>query len=120
MSARQIFPVDATAFQIAALLEQYESDIEALVSPWLEAERYARVRRQVAQLRLLCASQPHFTVPWLQLLVAHTELMHIRWRCDGGPHDPLAISRCTRAVRAAADELRARCLLPFRRAMQTR
>lgn len=83
MSARQSPSVDATAFRLAALLEQYEEDIEDLTSPWLDCAAYARVTRCMGEMRPLCAGLPLLSVASLQLLITHFELLHCLWNAAG-------------------------------------
>ena len=115
MAARE-FHAEATAFQIVALLERYEADVEPLVSADIDLDLYARVSGHIDQMRLLCASLPVISVAWVHLLISHTELMHSLWRSPGGETESPAIDRCRSDLFAAARDLRAKCMYQFSRA----
>jgi hypothetical protein len=113
MSARELPSTDATAFRLAAMLEQYEQDVEELTSTWLDTVLYARISADLREMRLLCAGCPALSVPWVHLLIAHAELMHCMWaaRPDGG-EQPTA-ERCKAAHLLATRALRQQCLRHF-------
>ena len=69
MSARQLPAPDATAFRLAALLEQYEQDVEELAATWRDAGLYERVSREIDEMRLLCAGLPMLSAPWVHVLI---------------------------------------------------
>lgn len=79
MSARELPAVDAMAFRLAVLLEQYEQDVEELTSTWFDPALYARVSRELGEMRLLCAQLPLLSVQSIDLLISHAELVHCLW-----------------------------------------
>lgn len=82
MTASHAPILDAIAFQLAAALERYEQDVGALAESWLDMELYRQVSEQVDQIRLYSASLPQLSVPWVELLIAHAELIHQMWRAQ--------------------------------------
>jgi hypothetical protein len=84
MSAPHEGSVDAIALQIAAELETYDSDATAMVDAWPDLERYRAVSDQIEGVRMLCSSLPQVGVQWVELLIAHAELVHVLWRLQYG------------------------------------
>lgn len=82
MTASHAPLLDAIAFQLAAALERYEQDVGALTRSWLDMDLYREVSEQVDQIRLYSASLPQLSVPWVELLIAHAELIHQMWRAQ--------------------------------------
>lgn len=119
MSAREFPAIDATAFQLAALLEQYEQDVEQLTSTWLDAALYERVCRELGDMRLLCAGLPLLSVPWVNLLISHAELMHCLWRGAPGGGASSPAERCKERHLVAIHTLREKCLGHFSRTEHT-
>jgi hypothetical protein len=80
MSASQAPSIDAAAFQLAAALDQYERDVAHLLASWLDVDRYHAVTGHVDRIRSFASVLPQVSVPWVELLIAHSELMHSLWR----------------------------------------
>ena len=80
MSASQAPALDAIAFQLAAALEQYDQDVTAMVDTWLDMDLYHQVSAQVERIRMYSAALPALSVHWVELLIAHAELVHSLWR----------------------------------------
>lgn len=80
MSASEAPARDAIAFQLAAALEQYEQHVAAMVRTWPDMDLYRDVSGQVEQIRTYCAVLPQLGGPWVELLIAHAELVHSLWR----------------------------------------
>ena len=80
MSAFSTSPQDAVTFQLAASLETYGMDMDRLVDTWLDMELYCQVSEEVEEIRLLSASATTLSVPWVELLISHAELIHCLWR----------------------------------------
>lgn len=114
MSAPQFRALDAVAFQLAALLEKYEEDVEELASRWPDTTLYTRVSREIDEMRLLCASLPLLSVPWVHLLISHAELMHCLWKCTAGGKSRAA-EDCKANHYIAIRALREKCLYHFSR-----
>jgi hypothetical protein len=99
MSASHAPALDAIAFQLAALLEKYDQTVAAMIDTWLDMDLYREVSEQVEQVRAYSAALPQLSVHWVELLIAHAELVHSLWRLrfqEGG------------AQREKLDEVRAR------------
>jgi hypothetical protein len=80
MSASHAPALDAISLQLVATLERYERDSAVMVDTWLDMELYQRVSEQVEQIRMYCALLPQLSVQWVELLIAHAELVHSLWR----------------------------------------
>lgn len=84
MSAPRPVASDAIASELVAALEQYERDTGAMLQNWPDIERYRAVSDQVECIRMYSASLPEVRVQWVELLVAHAELIHFLWRMQYG------------------------------------
>jgi len=112
MTAFSSHPFDAVAFQLLAALEKYEADVERMVDTWLDMDLYRDVSEQIEQIRMYNASLPQLGVAWVELLIAHAELVHTLWRLRfdeaGGHRARLAEVRERHGAGIAS--LRRRCL----------
>jgi hypothetical protein len=115
MSAREFPAVDATAFRLAALLEQYEQDVEELTATWWNAEVYERVNQGLSEMRLLCAGLPQMSVAWVHVLISHAELVNCLWRSATKPQDCRSPEDCKAEHLLAVGALRQKCLRHFSR-----
>ena len=84
MSASAAPEFDAIAFQLAAALEQYDLDTERMIEAWPDLDRYREVSAQVDRIRMYSSSLPEARVQWVELLIAHAELVHRLWRGQYG------------------------------------
>jgi hypothetical protein len=84
MSAFQSQALDAVAFQLVAALEQYDQDTARMVSAWPELEMYRSVSEQIEKIRLYASTLPTASVQFVELLIAHAELVHFLWRAEYG------------------------------------
>lgn len=119
MSVSQFQALDAIASQLASALEAYEEDVGGMVETWLDMERYQRVSAEIEEIRHFSAAVPQLSVQWVELLIAHAELVHSLWRLRFQEVDTdRERLREVRARHAACVEsLRVRCArLPARRA----
>lgn len=80
MTASSAPALDAIAFQLAARLEDYEGDVDRMVDTWLDMELYQEVSARIEEIRAMTTAVPQLSVPWVELLVAHAELVHSLWR----------------------------------------
>jgi hypothetical protein len=80
MSASEAPALDAIAFQLAAALEKYEGRVNDMVDGWLDMELYREVSGQIEEIRRYSAALPQLSVHWVELLIAHAELVHSLWR----------------------------------------
>jgi hypothetical protein len=84
MSATQGQARDAIAFQLVTALESYDQAATAMVAGWPDLERYHEASAQVETIRMYCAALPDLRVQWVELLIAHSELVHFLWRVQYG------------------------------------
>lgn len=110
MSAHQRTAIDATALRLAALLEQYERDVEELTSTPADTALCVRFRRGVDDIRRLCAACPVLSVPWLHVLISHAELVHCLWPGSSAAADTGVAERCKAHHLVAVRAFRQQCL----------
>ena len=112
MSASPAPALDAIAFQLAAALEDYEQQVTAMVDTWLDMDLYHEVSEHIETIRMLSATLPQLGAPWVELLIAHAELVHSLWRLR--VRDDAADREKLQGVRArhtlAVQSLKAPCL----------
>jgi hypothetical protein len=78
----------ATAFQLAAALEHYESSVDQLVGRGYDPELHAALTREFEQMRMYASSLPEFSVSWVSLLISRFELTHALWKSTRVTGDP--------------------------------
>jgi len=110
MSAREFPAADAIAFRLAALLEQYEQDVEELTATSWDAKVYECVNQGLAEMRLLCAGLPLMSVAWVHVLISHAELVNCLWRRAAKPKDCRSTDDCKAEHLLAVGALRQKCL----------
>lgn len=76
--------LDAIALQLAAALDRYEQQVAVMVDTWLDMDLYREVSQQIEEIRMYCAALPQLGAPWVELLIAHAELVHSLWRVRFG------------------------------------
>lgn len=112
MSAAESHALDAVALQLVSALDRYGQDTAALIAHWPDLERYRGVSDQVETIRMYSSALPPVQVQWVELLIAHAELVHVLWRGqyggEPGAGEQLAAVRDRHADCLAA--LRARCV----------
>jgi hypothetical protein len=113
MSAPQRRAIEAIAFELAAAVKNYEKDTVQLVATWLDMELYQSVSRQVDHMRMLCASLPQLAVPWVNMLISHTELVHCLWKCGERSAPSAELDECHSRHTSAIVMLRERCVWLF-------
>lgn len=87
MSASPAPELDAIALQVLAALETYDADVEAMLGARHDPELYHRVSHGLDRIRMDCASIGELRVHWVELLIAHAELVHRVWRDARTPAD---------------------------------
>jgi hypothetical protein len=122
MSAPTALHLDAIAMQLAQALDQYDRETEAMIASWPDMDRYHAVSAQVEKIRLYSSGLPDASTQWVELLIAHAELVHILWRMHFG--DEAAARAEIGAVRdqhaECIEALRSRCERVIARARQLR
>lgn len=112
MSASHASALDAIAFQLAAALDEYDEDVGRMVDTWLDMELYHRVSAEIEEIRGFSAALPQLSVPWVELLIAHAELVHSLWRLrfqEVGAHRE-RLDEVREHHSACVASLRSRCL----------
>jgi hypothetical protein len=105
----------AIAFQLASALERYDEQSAKLVRTWLDMELYAEVSGLMDEMRLYCASLSRLSVPWVEFLISHSELVFSLWRSGSRPTNSCPeVQACMRKHSAALRDLRQSCVRLFR------
>ena len=117
MSASHLPALDAVALQLVAALEEYEQATAQMLTNWPDLETYRCVSATIEQIRLYCGAIPDVRVQWVELLIAHAELVHSLWRLDHGNRAAAELSLvavrerhadCISATRARCNRVLAR------------
>ena len=120
MSASSAPALDAITIQLVAALGAYERDTIRMLDDWPNLETYREVSAGIEQIRQFSAVLPEARVQWVDLLVAHSELVHFLWGIKYGGE--IARRLDGEAVRAhhldCIAALRARCLRFLARSQQ--
>jgi len=80
MSAFHASERQAIALQLAETLGEYEASLDAMLETWPDLEPYGAVSAKVEEIRLLSGALSSLSAEWIELLIAHAELMHCLWR----------------------------------------
>jgi hypothetical protein len=80
MTVSEFQAFHAIALQMAAALDTYEQDTQAMIAAWPDFDRYRTVSEEVDRLRMYSSGLPATSVQWAELLIAHAELVHYLWR----------------------------------------
>lgn len=90
MSAFHAPALQSIALQLAETLGEYEVALDAMLETWPDLEPYGAVSAKVEEIRLLSGALPSLSAEWIELLIAHAELMHCLWRLQFGSRGPQA------------------------------
>lgn len=70
--------------QLVVSLDAYEADTARMVANWPDLDLYRSVSDQVEQIRMQASALPEARVQWVELLIAHAELVHLLWQAKYG------------------------------------
>jgi phage-related protein len=111
MSAPQSAALTAITFQLAAALDQYDLQFDALLRNWPDMDAYQGVSKGIDELRLYTAALPELSVAYVSLLIAHAEVVHCLWkRSNAQACTEEQFAGARDAHRVAVAGLRRRCL----------
>jgi hypothetical protein len=110
MSASQAPALSAIAFQLAATLDAYEQDVDALVGVPFNPEMYRRVSRHMDEMRMYTAALPPLSVPWVEVMIRHFELTHGLWRMQKEGRGAVNLQQLQAQLREAVQRLSRRCV----------
>jgi hypothetical protein len=117
MSATQAPAISAIAFQISAALENYQMQVDALADPRSQRRQYDLASRGLDQVRMLKGALPQLSVPMVEVVICHVELM--KALCLAGSQrearDLPSLGGLRGKHRAAVAAMRERCLRVFSR-----
>jgi hypothetical protein len=110
MSAPHFPALNAIVFQLAATVERYEQDVDALLDEWPDTRHYDAVRRHMDAIQMFSSSVAIVAVPAVALLIAHSELIFTLWRTHQPQPPPAALDTVRRRLRDRVDTLRKQCV----------
>jgi hypothetical protein len=84
MSASHLPDLDAIGLQLVGLLDAYDSATALMLRDWPDLDTYRDASALVEKIRPYCSSLPEVRVQWVELLIAHAELVHFLWRLQHG------------------------------------
>jgi hypothetical protein len=120
MSALQRNALDAISLQMVEALEHYDEDTARMIEAWPDLELYRMVSDGIEAIRAYSGNVPEVRVQWVELLIAHAELVHFLWRTQygdrGGAREQIGAVRQHHARCIAA--LRSRGIWAASRALQ--
>lgn len=98
----------ATAFQLAAALEHYETSVDQLVARGDDLELHAAMTRQLEPMRLYVGALPDMSVAWVALLITRFELTLALWKAARWAGDARVLA-AHEEHKEAIEALRRRC-----------
>jgi hypothetical protein len=102
--------LNALAVELCMALDRYEQDVEDLVRAWPDAERYRRVTRGMEQVRTASAFMPRMSITFVELLIAHAELVQGLWDSRDAKQPAESVWPAMEQHRGAVFRLREACL----------
>lgn len=118
MPATRPEKMEIHAFRALAALELYEAQLKLALQDGPQPGQRYRLQERLAALRRCCAGCAGLTVPWLDLMISHFELL--QWLDEGmRPHAGADESGLVQAMRRHQGCLR-ELALACRRKMQVR
>ena len=80
MSASRFPSPQAAASHALGALERYQAHLRKLSAHWMEMELYRRVGDELDEIRQGCREVPELSQAWVELLIAHAELVQNLWQ----------------------------------------
>lgn len=65
--------------QLTRVLDEYEWDVDTMIRCWGEMDTYLPVSEKIETLRRLSSALREVQGPWVELLIAHGELVFALW-----------------------------------------
>lgn len=98
------------AFQLAALVERYDTHVDHLVHQWLDMDCYREVSAEIDEIQLYSSSLPQVAVQAVALLIAHSALIFSLWRNRSSATQSPELQACLRRHRESVEQLHRSCL----------
>jgi hypothetical protein len=112
MPDRRFPSTQAAASHTLAALERYQAQVRRLAGDWMDMELYGVVGRHVEDVRQGCLHIQPLSRPWVELLIAHAELVQALWQSSrpGSGVDAAARQRQLSKVMDAVQGLQHACM----------
>lgn len=115
MSATQAGAVTALAFQFLDSLEAYAREAEQLTCERVDPEAYHRMRLHLDAMRPRVQDVPGLSASWVEVLIRHFELAHVRWKIEQGQAQADSAAAVAAEHAAAVRRLRRLCAIVVER-----
>ncbi|HEX7891839.1 MAG TPA: hypothetical protein VF522_21005 [Ramlibacter sp.] len=104
-------PQEAVSHALAAL-ERYHAHLRKLGAHWMDLELYRRVGDELDEIRQGCREVPELTQAWVELLIAHAELVQNLWQSSrpGAPASAEGRQQLLARVSGHVEALQNKCL----------
>lgn len=109
MSATQASAVSAVLFQLMGTLDRYAQEAAQLTGARVDPEAYHRMRLHLDEMRHYAQNMPGLSASWVEVLIRHFELVHVRWRIEQGGEDPGRLVPVCADHDAAVQRMRSLC-----------
>jgi hypothetical protein len=109
MSARQASAVNAVYLQLMGAVDAYALETARLSSARVDPEAYHRMRVHLDDMRRYAQDVPGLSASWVELLIRHFELLHVRWKIERGEQDLASLHTVVANHDAAVQSLRTLC-----------
>lgn len=115
MSATQAGAITSVALQLLKELDAYAKEAGQLTTERVDPEAYHRMRLHLDATRLFVHDVPGVSASWVEVLIRHFELAHVRWKLEQGQADAGAVEPVAAEHAAAVRRLRALCAIAIQR-----
>ena len=109
MPARRFPAPQAAASHALAAQERYQAQLRRFAANWMDMELYRRVGDELDEIRQGCREVPELSHAWVELLIAHAELVQSLWQ-SAGPALAAERHQLVEKVGATAADLEAACM----------
>lgn len=112
MSASRFSSPQAAASHALAALERYRAHLRRLSTHWMDLELYRRVGHELDEIRQGCREVQEVAPAWVELLIAHAELVQNLWQSSrpGAPASAAARQEMLDKVAARVTALQDKCM----------
>lgn len=112
MSASRFSSPQAAACHALAALERYQAHLRKLSTQWMDLELYRRVGDELDEIRQGCREIPEVAPAWVEMLIAHAELVQNLWQSSrpGAPVGAAGRRELLDRVGASVTALQERCM----------
>jgi hypothetical protein len=115
MSATRAGAVTAIAFELMNVLDAYAREAAQLTCERVDPGAYHRMRMHFDAMRGCVQDMPGLGAGWVELLIRHFELAHVRWEMEQGQAHPASVELVACEHAGSVQRLRTLCALVVQR-----